>query len=88
MKAFIESRRAFTRRAGLILPFDGEVGHSERQARRLSYSEGHDEHCQTDILTPGLEPHSRLPDFSRNQWLWEFVARYSGATVPEFHGVP
>jgi hypothetical protein len=23
-----------------------------------------------------------------DQWLWEFVARYSGATVPGFHGVP
>jgi hypothetical protein len=24
----------------------------------------------------------------RDQWLWEFVARYSGATVPDSHGVP
>jgi hypothetical protein len=23
-----------------------------------------------------------------DQWLWEFVARYSGATVPDSHGVP
>jgi hypothetical protein len=23
-----------------------------------------------------------------DQWHWEFATRYSGATVPEFHGVP
>jgi len=23
-----------------------------------------------------------------DQWPWEFVARYSGATVPDSHGVP
>ena len=43
---------------------------------------------------------NRYPDFglnlapafpvalSRGQWLWEFVVRYSGVTVPDFHGVP
>jgi|SRR5438034_9630845 len=50
---------------------------------------GHDEHSQTGILTSGLKPHSRLPGPAlRDQWLWEFVARYSGATAPDFHGVP
>jgi hypothetical protein len=88
MKAFIESQRALTRRAGPILLFDGEVGRAHEQARRPSCSDGHDEYRQTDILTSGLEPHSRLPDLMRDQWLWEFVARYSGATVPDSHGVP
>gem|GEM_PF-3197480 len=37
--------------AGLILLFDGEVG-----TRRYP-----DERWQADILTPGLEPRSRLP---------------------------
>ena len=88
MKAFSESRPALARRAGLILLFDGEVGPNEAQAYRLSRDEGHDEHRQTDILTPGLEPRSRLPGLMRDQWLWESIARYSGATVPDSHGVP
>jgi hypothetical protein len=57
---------------------DGEVGPELRD---------HDEHNQADILTRGL---TSLPP-SRSwwdQWLWEFVARYSGATVPDSHGVP
>ena len=66
-------------RAGLILLFDGEVGPAKRD---------HDEHNQADILTSGLKPRSRLPGpLSRSQWLWESVARYSGATVPDSHGV-
>jgi len=46
-----------------------------------------DEHNQTGILTWGL---TSLPPSQRltRQWPWEFVARYSGATVPESHGVP
>jgi hypothetical protein len=88
MKAFINSRRALTYRAGLILLFDGEVGRGKGEARRHSCSNSHDEHRQTDILTSGLEPRSRLPGLMRDQWLWEFVARYSGATVPDSHGVP
>ena len=48
-----------------------------------------DEHSRTGILTSGLRPRSRLPGpAARNQWLWESVARNSGATVPDFHGVP
>jgi len=86
MKALGESRAALAERAGLILLFDGEVGPAEA---------GPDERNLTGILTPGLEPRSRLPDLE-DQWLlpqvlacvWEFVARYSGATVPDSHGVP
>jgi hypothetical protein len=29
-----------------------------------------------------------LPPSRQNQWHWEFVARHSGATVPDSHGVP
>jgi hypothetical protein len=57
---------------------DGEVDPAERNR---------DEHNQTDILTSGLNLAPAFPVLS-NQWLWEFVARYSGATVPDFHGVP
>jgi hypothetical protein len=62
MKALSESRHALTQRAGLILLFDGEVGLKAAQASCLSRLESHDEHRQTDILTSGLKPHSRLPD--------------------------
>ena len=58
---------------------DGEVDPAVRDR---------DEHNQADILTSGLRPRSRLPGSTLNQWPWEFVARYSGATVPDFHGVP
>ena len=88
MKAFHGPPRALTRRAGLILLFDGEVGLRAKQASCLTRTESRDEHRQADILTPGLKPHSRLPGLLINQWLWEFVARYSGATVPDSHGVP
>jgi hypothetical protein len=49
-----------------------------------------DECRQMDILTPDFKPHSRLPagaDTTRSG-LWEFVIRYSGATVADSHGVP
>ncbi len=89
MKASNESRPALARRAGLILLFDGEVGPKVvEQASRLHCLESHDEHRKTDILTSGLEPRSRLPGPTQDQWLWEFVAHYSGATVPDSHGVP
>ena len=88
MKASNESRSALARRAGLILLFDGEVGLNVGQASHLSRIKSHDEHRPTDILTSGLEPRSRLPGLMRDQWPWEFVARYSGATVPDSHGVP
>ena len=47
----------------------------------------HDEHSQTGILTSGFKSRSRLPG-SWGPVAWEFVARYSGATVPDSHGVP
>jgi hypothetical protein len=48
----------------------------------------YDENTQTGILTSGFEPLFRLPKNSNPQWLWKFVSCYSGATVPDFHGVP
>ena len=45
-----------------------------------------DEHNQTDILTSGLT--SLPPSRFVTSGLWEFVVRYSGATVPDLHGVP
>jgi hypothetical protein len=43
-----------------------------------------------DILTPDFKPYSRLPvgADATNSGLWEFVIRYSGATVADSHGVP
>jgi len=83
MKAFDESHAALTVWAGLILLFDGEVGPALRDL---------DEHNQAGILTSGLMPRSRLPASPHGggteQWHWESVARYSGATVPDSHGVP
>jgi hypothetical protein len=79
MKAFDKSPRALARRAGLILLLTEKFGPAKRDQ---------DEHNQTDILTSGL---TLLPPSRRaraNQWLWEFVTRYSGATVPDSHGVP
>jgi len=46
-----------------------------------------DERTQIGILTSGLNLAPAFP-IQCDQWLWEFVARYSGATVPDFHGVP
>ena len=61
MKAISESRHALARRAGLILLFDGEVGPQSSTGIRLFRMESHDEHRQTDILTSGVKPYSRLP---------------------------
>ena len=87
MKAFDESPRALAHPAGLILLFDGEVDSALRN---------HDEHSPADILTWGLEPYSRLPDPACGTsgsspgppGEWKLVALYSGATVPDSHGVP
>src|SRR5262249_53582781 len=49
--------------------------------------EDYDEHKRGRYPDFGLGPCSRLPGLV-DQWLWEFVARYSGATVPDSHGVP
>ena len=65
------------RETGLILLFDGEAGPvtGPRRAQPNRY--------------PDSEPRTALPPSrSDDQWPWEFVARYSGATVPGFHGVP
>ncbi len=87
MKAFIElpcdSRR------GLASSFSLTEKSAPGRTGILPVSpKSRDEHRPTDILTSGLEPRSRLPGPLTNQWLWEFVARYSGATVPDSHGVP
>jgi hypothetical protein len=66
-------------RTGLILLF------AEKLPALLKA--GRDEHFLAGILTPGIKPCSGLPAFSRSGLL-ELVARHSGATVPEFHGVP
>ena len=81
MKAFDEYRRK--QFSGLASSFSW----TEKLAGGNSDSFDHDEHSQTGILTSGFESHSRLPDQS-DQWLWELVSRYSGATVPDSHGVP
>src|SRR5437899_6647208 len=87
MKAFDEPRHAPTSQAGLILLFDGEVGSPSLEAKNHQALENHDEHNRGRYPDFGLEPRSRLPGLV-GQWLWEFVARYSGATVPDFHRVP
>ena len=77
MKALSDSQRAPA--MGWPHPsLDGEVDPAQRDR---------DEHNQTDILTWGLKPRSRLPGLV-DQWLWELVTRYSGVTVPDSHGVP
>jgi hypothetical protein len=60
---------------------DGEVG---------SMTGSHDEHNQTDILTSDVTslPPSRHRSYEQDSGQWEFVVRYSGATVPDFHRVP
>src|SRR5215831_8913792 len=82
-EGFNESHCAPAKWTGLILLFDGEVGPAEGDL---------DEHNQAGILTSGLMPRSRLPASPHaggaEQWQWESVARYSGATVPDSHGVP
>ena len=87
MKASNESRRKLFDRLASSFSLTEKLTPNIGQASRLSGIQSHDEHRQTDILTSGLEPRSRLPGPTRDQWLWEFVARYSGATVPGLHGV-
>ncbi len=47
-----------------------------------------DEHSQTGILTSASNRLPAFPSRTAEQWPWEFVSRYSGATVPDFHRVP
>ena len=78
MKAFNGSCSALAAQAGLILLL------TEKSVPKNKRDQ--DEHRQTVILTSGLSLAPAFPAF--DQWLWEFVTRYSGATVPDFHGVP
>jgi hypothetical protein len=77
MKAFSESPPTLVERAGLILLLTEKL---------IQQVWDHDERSQTDILTSGFNLAPAFPAF--NQWPWEFVTRYSGATVPDSHGVP
>jgi hypothetical protein len=77
MKAFNESQRQQIAGAGLILLFDGEVGTALAEPRRAQANRYPDSE---------LKPRSRLPSISASG-LWEFVVRYSGATVPDSHRV-
>ena len=63
--------------AGLILLFDGEVDLAEAKSGRARTNRYPDFGLQTSL------PPSRCV----TSGMWEFVARYSGVTVPEFHGV-
>lgn len=47
-----------------------------------------DEHSLDGVLTFGFRTALPPSQFKTNQWLWEFVTRYSGATVLDFHEVP
>jgi hypothetical protein len=58
---------------------------AEKSAAAHNEAGDHDEHNQADILTSGINLAPAFPVF---QWLWESVTRYSGATVPDSHGVP
>jgi hypothetical protein len=71
---------AVAAQAGLILLFGGEVDRDPKASRRSRRAQ------PGRYPDFGLEPRSRLP--GTYQWLWESVTRYSGATVPDFHGVP
>jgi hypothetical protein len=72
------SRPALTEQAGLILLFDGEVDSAWAESRRAQPNRYPDFGLKTSL------PPSR----PGGQWHWESVTRYSGATVPDFHGVP
>ena len=47
-----------------------------------------DEHNPTGILTPGLNLSPAFPIADAISGSWKIVSRYSGATVPDSHGVP
>ena len=79
MKAFDESETAIGGSGWPHPSLDGEV--------RSRWGDL-DEHNQTDILTWGLNLAPAFPIATRFSGLWEFVARYSGATVLDFHEVP
>jgi hypothetical protein len=84
MKAFNGSIPRRAGRAGLILLLTEKLVIDATVTDRRYNNP--DEHNQIGILTSGLT--SLPPSRSCDQWPWEFVTRYSGATVPGFHGVP
>ena len=83
MKASEKSRFAHTNQAGLILLFAEKLAVYCERPRRAQPNRYPDF---------GLEPRSRLPATlfvnERRGGYWEFVARYSGATVPDSHRIP
>ncbi len=95
MKAFNEFHPAQAGQTGLILLLTEKLAEAI-SARTIQHcrveSASTDEHRQIDILTSGLTSlppsHAAHAIMIRSSGLWEFVTRYSGATVPDFHGVP
>jgi hypothetical protein len=77
-KGFGEIQTALAALTGLILLF---------AEKRVPICRDRDESNSTGILTSSFNLTSSFPRFWRSG-LWKFVARYSGATVPDFHGVP
>ena len=88
MKAFNERRRKPS--AGLVSSFSWRRSLAEAPASaglaRIT-NDRHDEHTPTGILTSDSNLTPAFPAL-RPVALWELVIRYSGATVPDFHGVP
>jgi len=87
MKASDEPGPAQAAPAGLILLL------AEKPAMRRGFNEPSRNTTETSTAKPiswlraqTLFPPSRRPMWL--QWQWEFVTRYSGATVPDFHEVP
>ena len=86
MKAFNESCRKQS--SSLVSSFSlaEKLAAAATPAERRRDLDGHDEHIQPGILTPDSNLAPAFP--ALGQWPWEFVIRYSGATVPDSHGVP
>ena len=77
MKAKFDVPAKTVHGAGLILLFDGEVDPAEAESGRARTNRYPDFGLKTSL------PPSRC----ETSGMWESVARYSGVTVPEFHGV-
>ena len=80
--------KAFTTAAAKQMPgLASSFSLSEKWTPRKN--EASDERNQTGILTFGLNLAPAFPISSRtDQWHLGLVSRYSGATVPDSHGVP
>jgi hypothetical protein len=86
MKAFSESRRKpFDRLASSFSLTEKSAVMATVMDRRYN---NRDEHSQIGILTSASNRLPAFPSRTAEQWPWEFVSRYSGATVPDFHRVP